>query len=457
MLRRLHDDRGATAVIVVIALVAIFAMLMLTVDVGGLLYKRRELVNGSDAAALAAAQTCANPTDPSKPETMADTYATANVKGLSASGVASQTNIIDMVGCQTSTSGHVTVEYSMPQQLYFAEVLGFGKTSPVRARATAAWGVTGGANPVPIVLNFGTLQGQGCDVPHIPPGTTCYFWFDNGLFVGSNFGMLDLGNGWDVTGGAAWTQAELQSFNGCNEAGGAQQLADWISGAVLSHVQTNYPNPTYVCSDSGTPDQKVWGSLGALADSQAIRDFPINYIGWGSPTSGAPDQGQVTKAGSVSLYDIVGFAQLQFVALLDGTTAGGVPPTVCDQKMNLTKGQSYLFSSMGPGNGCPTTTPTTVTDLTVNGGTTGFTQNGNTGFTWNAADVKQAEVKYTWSLSGQCGVPPAGVGGGNAHCLILKWNGSTVGGDYPGAGADFGLRSVRLCDFTIKDSCPPGS
>ena len=81
-LRRLRDDEGATAIIVAISLIAIFAMLMLTVDVGGLLYKRRSLVNGADAAALAAAQSCASTTDTTNPEDQADAYAASNVSGV---------------------------------------------------------------------------------------------------------------------------------------------------------------------------------------------------------------------------------------------------------------------------------------------------------------------------------------------------------------------------------------
>jgi len=79
-----NDERGATLIIVAVTLVAIFAMLTLTVDVGGLLYKRRELVNGADAAALAAAQSCAGiGADAfSTPEDAADHYAMANVNGL---------------------------------------------------------------------------------------------------------------------------------------------------------------------------------------------------------------------------------------------------------------------------------------------------------------------------------------------------------------------------------------
>ena len=52
------NQEGATAVIVVLILFALFGMIVLVVDVGGLLYARRGMVNASDAAALAAAQSC---------------------------------------------------------------------------------------------------------------------------------------------------------------------------------------------------------------------------------------------------------------------------------------------------------------------------------------------------------------------------------------------------------------
>jgi Flp pilus assembly protein TadG len=54
------DERGATAVIVVLSLIALFGLVVLTVDVGQLLFQRRGMVNASDAAALAAAQTWAS-------------------------------------------------------------------------------------------------------------------------------------------------------------------------------------------------------------------------------------------------------------------------------------------------------------------------------------------------------------------------------------------------------------
>src|SRR5437870_109141 len=80
----LRQERGATVVIVALVLIAMFGMMVLVVDVGGLLWKRRELVNGSDAAALSAASTCALPlsVDPKSAEEAADPLAAQNVTGL---------------------------------------------------------------------------------------------------------------------------------------------------------------------------------------------------------------------------------------------------------------------------------------------------------------------------------------------------------------------------------------
>jgi hypothetical protein len=114
---RLRDEeRGATAVIVVLTLIALCGMIVLTVDVGQLLFKRRAMVNASDAAALAAAQSCAGLSDSDSPEAMADVFALDNVTAPNSSAA----NIIDVVGCDGPPFGHVTVEYSSQQNLFFA-------------------------------------------------------------------------------------------------------------------------------------------------------------------------------------------------------------------------------------------------------------------------------------------------------------------------------------------------
>lgn len=52
-------ERGATSVIVVLLLVPVlFGAAALSVDVGALMWERRQLQNGADAAVTAAAQLC---------------------------------------------------------------------------------------------------------------------------------------------------------------------------------------------------------------------------------------------------------------------------------------------------------------------------------------------------------------------------------------------------------------
>jgi Flp pilus assembly protein TadG len=59
MLARLRkDEGGAVLVIVALSLIALFAMAVISIDVGGVYAARRSMVNAADAAALAAAQTC---------------------------------------------------------------------------------------------------------------------------------------------------------------------------------------------------------------------------------------------------------------------------------------------------------------------------------------------------------------------------------------------------------------
>ena len=155
--RRLHgDESGVTLVIVALCLIALFGMLVLVVDVGGLLLNRREMVNVSDAAALAAAKSCVLPPskDPLTPEQAADQYAQTN----STRAQTAPLNITQISGCDTSATGYVSVQYSANQHLAFASVLGGGTDKQVRTAATAVWGPAGAANPLPIVIYQQIIQ-----------------------------------------------------------------------------------------------------------------------------------------------------------------------------------------------------------------------------------------------------------------------------------------------------------
>jgi len=184
---RLTEQAGAVAILVAILLVVFLAAVAMSVDAGGLYLRRRALVNGSDSAALAAARTCARvipgPAPFDTPESSADYEVQAN-SPITADEVAGA-NITAVTACGTQ-QGHVTVQYTSQQALYFAPVLGFNHQSPVTTTATASWGL-GSNNPVPIVLS--SLLGPGaCPVP--PSGTptigqTCSFWYDNDSLEGA--------------------------------------------------------------------------------------------------------------------------------------------------------------------------------------------------------------------------------------------------------------------------------
>ena len=100
---RLHrDEQGAVVVIVAILMVALMAAVAITVDVGGLYLRRRELVNGSDSAALSAARTCARGgTDPryATPEDAADAGVRANA-AITAAEVAGTNSVTTPCGLQ---------------------------------------------------------------------------------------------------------------------------------------------------------------------------------------------------------------------------------------------------------------------------------------------------------------------------------------------------------------------
>ena len=485
MLRRLHDDRGATAVIVTLCLVAIFAMLTLTIDVGGLLYKRRELVNGSDAAALAAAQSCAITTDTDNPEDVADQYAADNVNGLAASGIASQTNIIDEQGCDSRSTGHVTVQYSMPQRLYFAEVLGFGRTNPVLAQSTAAWGPLAGGNAVPIVLESGHLQSD-CDIPNPtfdpnnPP--ICAFWYNNK----------------DPMGNAAWGFMNLDQWNvpastNCSNAG-ANDRSDWIVN--------NYPDPltlngnppgslpTYVCNDTGHSNRD-WSDL--KREEGQFKLFPVNDCSGQLNTSGTVDPCPATP----DKYDIIGFTSLLVLHVYKGDDPLAVSPGTSgtcskdfqpfDSDGDVTTGQNFTLNAFGTYNAqCFAAPPANIDPTSIvikplkntlpayvkcaTGQTTGcdYTYDpATTNIHWIGAGTTRVgrtesdddlHISFGWSNpgSGAC-VPPATGPDPNAICLVTEWRGFSVGPGPIGSGADLGTRAIRLCDLKITGSCPAGA
>jgi hypothetical protein len=440
------DERGATAVIVALSLIAILGMVVLTVDVGQLLFKRRAMVNASDAGALAAAQSCAGLTDSDSPESMADAFAIDNANGL----VAGNGGITDVAGCDGPPFGHVTVEYQIPQELFFAGVLGFDGPATVRTRATAGWGPAGAANPLPIVVYTGSDQGN-CDIKEgIGEDVECFLWYDNDLFQNSAFGFLNLctatdpcQHGWDVASG-----------DNCPNVG-ASDRSDWIAGNWSGGPnEIHYPSPTFVCRVSGLTSSN-WKALEDRIGDDLV--FPVNDCDTqvdkngnaiGCTTSQAPDK-----------YNIIGFIVLQLDAVLDSKAEwGGNGGSCTSDPINMkVDSQNIDLDILAPGLGC--TPYDTIENVKLNAPGNPKCCTENTQFLydpdthvvdWIGAVRDNVRISWDYAEGGPCGVPP---NNSSAVCLQVHTVEVQFGGLLPGQGANFNLRAVRLCDLAIG-SCP---
>jgi Flp pilus assembly protein TadG len=489
--RGIHrDEEGVTVVIVALSLIALLGMVVLVVDVGGLLWKRRELVNGADAAALSAAQTCSVKSSTENPEAMADSAAMSNVSGLQSTAV---TNIIAGGSTCRQARGYVTVQYQQQQKLFFAPVLGAGSTTGVTTQATAAWGPLGGGRAVPIVLESSQFQGP-CDIPNIPQEEIpkeCNFWYDNGRFAigDANWGFLNLDQ-WGVDPGT-----------NCNSSGGSAARGQYIKYDYTNDLELNDPGPTYVCSMTGHATDN-WQDLTDRMNCSPDDANPLYANCPGNvllmPVNDctrqlAKDGTHVDcGAGTPDKYAIIGFTTLE----LDGVYKGNDPAAIGHPAVIGPTGSCPNNATLGPAGGgaygqggwsldalavseCSApAAPNSITNVTVTkkvgNVTTTFNQCAappTTGcdyvyddathrIEWFSAATRAGadtyRISFNWKINdtpaspGYCGLHAPDP---NAICLVTKWLGYTSENNQVGSGEDFGTQGFVLCDFTYN-SCP---
>jgi Flp pilus assembly protein TadG len=485
------EEEGATLAIVAVALIALMGMVVLVVDVGGLVSRRRELVNANDSAALAAAKAFAlneNGADCGVNEGPAEDFATT----LAAQNVDAPNLTLFDPNCADQT---VTVEYDRQQDLFFAPVLGFGDTTTVSATATARWGQAMGGNPVPIELDPGRtnqcvfLDENDPEGGFKPPGQCPEgYWFDpQETDQNSAWGLLSL-NEWAPDNGANDPQAQ------CSAAGGTNDLGGWIDGSGPVEV-TLAEIPTYVCTRNGASTSSWLGPLQAQAcpsapnpDPAVCRTllFPINdpnQMVVNDPW--LPSQIQASSTNREK-YAIVAFAPMQVVAVFDGDSVEaigtpGIPAqnVDCDVALNLSVADEvnlgvranqecnaplvvdaipYTSVQVYSGNGrnrvnfnkcppigganCDYRYDETSYDLTwVNAATRGG-QPKNVIFTWVVNAI--AGTTGACNTTGTAGVPPSSPPS-RAFCLVLAWAGPQLIGQDPGPpGAGFGAQAITL-------------
>ena len=256
------DERGATAVIVGILVVALAGLGALTVDVGALIQERRELQNGADAAVLAVAEGCALGLCAGL-STIAEAYADANaddadsdVAEICGAGGSGLTACAAPPPLPSGAAGHVQVTTSTREtasgsnQITYrlAQLLTGTGGHTVTAKAAAAWGYPGGATVAPLTFSLCEYNaavastGLQSGPPFTGSASTIYFHDSSpagtcpagpaGSDLPGGFGWLDNSAGCQVgvTAGA-WTdgQTGVALPAGCSP-------ADWFNTTVLVPV-----------------------------------------------------------------------------------------------------------------------------------------------------------------------------------------------------------------------------
>lgn len=478
MSRRAPDD-GAVLIVVALTLIAMFGMAVLVVDVGGLLVSRRNVVRAADSAALAAAQSCARNLGGEAPS-QADSFARDNDDDIRIPAKA-----YSDAGCGTASVGLVEVTYEKTQNVYFAPVLGFPEDYDVPGSATAIWAPANAANAAPILISSGAFQGP-CDVPNIAVGTRCAFWYDPNELGDADWGFMNLNHvdpskGWDVA----------PNYNCPNT--GAADRREWIENDYPVPLPLNFPDPTYVCVDTGAANAD-WQALRDEIATDPIKIFPVNdpYGIYGS------EHGQVDKQGNQApppetpdKYDIVGFVELELIALYDGNeeAAIGTDPVPggsgrCDHTRRaiasdapynmdffsepgcprglrpdtITPRNPFVYRVQNPGavkvpfTACSTAAGTSPTGCRYYYDAAAHTVD------WFGATQNGVHIDFDWLKTGSPGVNGACETDSiqrsstpNAKCLVTEWVGYTSDGTDPNPdGIDFGIRAIRLCEAAAE-------
>jgi Flp pilus assembly protein TadG len=316
----LRDEQGAVLALVGIALVAIIGIAVLSVDLGGIAFKKRALVNANDAAALAAAQTCArNLSGSEDPAGKADGFATSNVPN------AVRDSVTISPSC-TASSGSAAVQYHAPQPLLFAPILGLSNSATVTAQATAIWGVAQAGNIPPVMVTGPGLA--SCNFTGYPGGppanpeqqcTLTYPKLGNGQWGGLNLSM------WDVCGGTQGPSCVTTITSSCGGAS-ASSSKGWMNNNP-GPMTLRTPIPTYVCADNGQTTS-TWSIFNSLVGQ--IRYFPVT-----DPANQVP-----IAPASPAAYDVVAFEPQRIVSYMNsgsddtlthswpGPQSGGINPCI---------------------------------------------------------------------------------------------------------------------------------
>jgi Flp pilus assembly protein TadG len=297
-LRNVRDDEdGAVVAIVAISLICLLGMLVLTFDLGRSVAIKRQMVSGADAAALAAAQECAMGHGLDSARAAAASILDDNVSGSTVGTFsAPQCN-----SPSTRADKQVTVTASTDVDYFFAPIFGIS-SGTVEAGATAAWGPTPIANPIPITVDLNQLVACGIPTDNLPPDATipCDLAYPKDALEEPRWGILDLDH-WNEP-DAAPCHVDAATLANLIENGG------WPEPLPLND---DGASATYDCLDNGLTFS-AWADLEGRILTFPVIDIPNSY---GSGCTGEDPACKIDTA------DIVQFVTLRVItAVNDGST-----------------------------------------------------------------------------------------------------------------------------------------
>lgn len=316
VIRRLHhDEGGAVLVLYALGLVVILGMLALTLDLGRAVGVRRNVVDASDSAALAAAQQCAMGNGSAAAQVAADGSAVENDPSVTAVSFDAGSE------CDSLSSGglkYVTVRYGRDMDYLVAPVLGFDSIR-IETTAVAAWGPAVGVyTPAPIRISAAALApcigsvGEVCSL--------AYNNTDENSEAASQWGILNFPEGWP----------EDEGPNDCqtNQGGSSDITAYILPGANPPAFAASIPpyDYRYVCAGPGVLGGSLVNALNARAESaDPFLIFPVM-------SDSVPP---ILQPGEEA-YPIIQFAKLEVVGAWKGQQAREhceFPPSVKDSSL----------------------------------------------------------------------------------------------------------------------------
>ena len=288
------DERGAIIVIVAVAMVGLLAATAIAFDLGNAWQERREIVNATDAGALAGAAAFSLGNDGC---VEADSYVTKNDGGAntpddfcvhSGDGVAGVVTIgaeqlVDYAFAPVIGNDNVTVEsttaarYGIPWSIY-GQLRPFGLCLDSFLTNTVSWDRSGPS--MPIKMEYGNDDSGQAD--------TCA----SGSNVPGNSGVLD--------------------FNGGSNSN--EETKDWVRFGFEDELQSY--TVIGFCGDVSPDELCIEGSPGGLGGSQSSLQWLVDQ----HVVFPLPVFDDVAGPGANALFEVVGFAT---VVLTDFQIQGG--------------------------------------------------------------------------------------------------------------------------------------